>query len=260
VRALVVLGLLLACGPLGAAAPAPALAEVVECMRANLPQAARIQTIELTAFDRSGAGRVLKGRVFGRRERERAQVMTRIESPPDLQGAAYLVREAEPRDEVYIYLPSVNRVKRLAAGGGSGRLWGTDFSPAEFSLVQNAFDARTLRLAGSGSHQGRPVHRLILTPRVEPGESPPYDAVSVEVDQATCVLLQAEFSRGGVARKRLSVPAAQLQQTGGRWYPGEAVLEDLKEGTRTRLRVLGVSFEEKMASRYFHPHQFASAY
>lgn len=256
-RALTVLGLLLACAPAGAAAPD--LAGVVACMRANLPEAVRVQTIELTAFDSAGAGRVLKGRVFGRRERERAQVMARIESPPDLSGAAYLVREAEPRDEVYIYLPSVNRVKRVA-GGGSGRLWGTDFSPAEFALVQNAFDASTLRLIGSGELQGRAVHRLALTPRPEPGEAPPYDAVSLLVDQDSCVLLQAEFSRSGVVRKRLSVPAAQLQTAGGRWYPGEALLEDLKERTRTRLRVVGVRYEEKLAARFFHPQQFASAY
>lgn len=249
--------LMLACGPL-AAAPLDAAA-VAQCMRANLPDAVRVQTVELTAFDTSGAGRVLKGRVFGRREGERAQVMTRIDSPPDLSGAAYLVRQAEPRDEVYVFLPSLNRVKRVA-GGGSGRLWGTDFSPAEFSLVQNAFEARRLKLEGTGTLQGRAVFRLSLTPTSAPDETLPYDAVSLQVDQATCVLLQAQFARAGVARKRLSVPAAQLRQAGGRWYPGEATLEDLKARTRTQLRVLGVRHEDRLSARYFHPQQFASAY
>lgn len=256
-RIIVMMGLLLACAPLGAAQDAAAVAE---CMRANLPKAVRIQRIELTAVDRGGGERVLKGRVFGRREDGRAEIMARIEAPADLSGSAYLVREAEPRDELYVYLPASNRVKRIAGGGGSGKLWGTDFSPAEFNLAQSAFEAGALRLVGTAQLEGRPVYRLAIPASPEPGEPPAYDAVDIQVDQATCVVLRADFMLAGKLRKRLSAPAAQLRQSAGKWYPGEVLLEDVVNLTRTRLRVLNVKYEQQLSGRYFHPHQFHLAY
>src|SRR5687767_12494988 len=81
--------------------------KIQNCMRANIPETVRIQTIEVTAIDRTGGERLLKGRLYGTREKQLVRVMMRVESPQDLAGAAYLVREAQKSDEMYIYLPAI---------------------------------------------------------------------------------------------------------------------------------------------------------
>jgi hypothetical protein len=244
------------------AVPGTALAagppdRVVDCMAANLPQSVRVQQVEVTSWDRAGQERTLKGRVFGVRDDGRTRVMARVEHPADLAGTAFLVREAGDGADMYVYLPSVNRVKRLTGSNLQGKLWGTDFSYSEFRRVAGAFDGARMDAGGQARHEGRAVHVLTVTP--DPADQEPYDRIRVLVDAESCVPLQAEFHKGKTLRKVLSVPAAALKQADGRWYAGELVLKDQVEGTRTRLRVLGVTTDSRLSKGYFHPQQFHTA-
>lgn len=244
-------------GPCVAAAAVPPAATLTQCMVANLPKAVRIQAVEMTSWDRSGQERVMKGRIFGTRDQERTRVMARVDYPNDLAGTAFLLREAKSATEMYVYLPTVNRVKRIAGAAMTGKLWGTDFSYNEFRRVANAFDGGAIQLAGVTRLEDRAVHEVLLAPPA--GEGEPYDSIRVLVDQQTCVPLQAEFRKGGAVRKVMTAPPAALRQLGSQWYAAELTLKDLVEGTRTRLRVLGVSPAGKLSASYFHPQQFHSA-
>jgi len=235
-------------------AAAADVAKITECMRANVPQTVRIQTVEVAARDRTGGERLLKGRMFGTRENDRVRVMLRIEAPPDLSGAAYLVREADPADEMYMYLPSVNKVRRITGGAMDGKLWGTDLSYNDLKQIQNAFSAGTTVAEADGQIEGRPVHVLRFTPRAQ--EPSRYATVRAHVDQKTCVALRVEFFEGGSVRKEATVPAKSLKQSGKLWYASEALMRDLKDGTQTTVRVLGVTSGDKLSSRYFNPTQF----
>lgn len=234
-----------------------AMAGVLDCMSANLPRTLRVQSVEVTTWDRAGQERVMKGRIFGSREKERGRVMALVEYPGDLAGAAFLVRESEPAAELYVYLPSVKRVKRLAGSNLTGKLWGTDFSYSEFRRVANAFADGAIAEAGSAQHDGRAVHVVDLRPGKADGEA--YDAIRVWVDREACVPLQAEFGRAGKVIKRMTSPAAALRRAGAQWYASELTLSDLVEGTRTRLRVVGVSAGGRVSASTFHPQQFYSA-
>jgi hypothetical protein len=246
----------LLCCPLAAfAAPDPALEEVTRCMRANIPETVRIQEIEITAWDRVGGERKLKGRLFGTREKNRARVMMRIEGPPDLAGASYLVREADDADEMYLYLPAVQRVRRITGGQMDGQLWGTDLSYNDLKQLQNAFAGSEVKLeAPPEPYEGRPVHALSFTPRPEDGSR--YTNVRTLVDRKTCVALKVEFGEPSGVRKVLTVAPADLQQSKQYWYAARAEVRDLKNGTRTRIVVTGVKSGDKLAGRYFSPQSF----
>lgn len=239
----------------GTVAAAPRVVDVQACMEANLPDAVRIQKIEVTVYDRAGQPRVMTGAVVGAREAGRGRVTARIDAPGDLAGTAFLVREAAT-PEMYLYLPGVNRVKRIAGAMSSGKLWGTDFTFGEFREVSNAFAGGAATLDGAELVDGRPAHVMTLLPR--PGEVSPYDSTRLFVDQQSCVALKAEFRKGPRVRKLLTAPAAQLRRLGARWYSGEVMLQDLVSQTRTRLRVLEVSAPKKLSGSYFHPQQFYS--
>jgi hypothetical protein len=240
--------------PLAASAGDPALDEVIACMRANIPQTVRIQTVEIRAWDRGGGERTLKGKLYGTREKERARVMLRIEAPQDLAGAAYLVRENEKSDEMHLYLPAVKKVRRITGASLDGQLWGTDLSYNDVKQIQNAFSGAPASLDGQDQHEGRPVHVLTFTPRVE--DASRYRAIRTLVDQQSCVALVAEFVEPAGVRKTLTVKPKDLKQSGPHWYAAEAEIRDLKNGTHTRIRVLGVTAGDKLAGRYFHPQTF----
>ena len=240
------------------AADAPkdaALDELTRCMRANIPQTVRIQSVEIVAVDRVGGERRLRGKLYGTKEKDRARVMMRIEAPQDLAGAAYLVREAEPADETYLYLPAVQKVRRISGGQLDGQLWGTDLSYNDLKQLQNAFSGAAAVLEPPVEpYEGRAVKAVSFTPRAEDGSR--YRSIRTLVDQKTCVALKVEFIEPAGVRKVMTAAPADLKQSGPHWYAARAEMADLKNGTRTRVVVTGVSSGDKLAGRYFSPQSF----
>jgi hypothetical protein len=231
-----------------------ALDSVIGCMRSNIPNTVQIKEVELIAADRVGASRTLRGRLYGTREDDRLRAMMKIGSPSDLAGAAYLMREKPGGDEMYVYVPALQKVRRITGAGVDGALWGTDISYGDVRQLNNAFTAGRSVLEGAGELAGRKVHHLSVTP--DPAEASRFSVVKVWVDQQTCVSLRADFMEGSVVGKRMEVDPAALRQTGEHWYAGEALMKDLKEGTQTRLKVLGVSSDVNLSGRYFNPSTF----
>lgn len=240
--------------PAVAAAGDPALDQTLDCMRKNLPETVRIQTVEVTAWDRGGGQRTLKGKLYGSKEKERARVNLRIEAPSDLSGASYLMKEGEKSDEMYLYLPSVKKVRRITGQSLDGQLWGTDLSYNDVKQIQNAFSGSDAKLEADGLVEQRPVKVLSFAPRA--GDASRYKSVRTHVDQKTCVALLVEFMEATGVRKTLAVKPADLKQAEGKWYASNVEIKDLKNGTRTRLAVTGVTTGDKLASRYFHPNTF----
>ncbi len=239
-----------------ATAPAHAadVNQVLDCMRANIPQSVRIQTIEISAVDRTGGERVLKGRLFGTRENNRVRVMMRIEAPHDLAGAAYLVREGEKSDEMYLYLPALRKTRRITGAALDGQLWGTDLSYNDFKQIQNAFTGTNAVLEAAAQLEQRPVNVISFEPRKEDGTR--YKKIRTQVDEKTCVALMVEFLEPAGVRKTLAVKPADLKQSGPHWYASEIEINDLKNQTRTRVKITGLAAGDKLASRYFNPATF----
>ena len=240
--------------PMAAAAADPALDKVLECMRANIPSSVRIQTVEITAWDRTGGERQLRGKLYGTREDNKVRVMMAVDAPPDLSGASYLVRETESADEMYLYLPSVRKVRRITGASLDGQLWGTDFSYNDLKQIQNAFTGANLKLAGESVVEGRKAYVLEITPR--PEDASRYKGIKASIDQQTCVPLGVEFSDPAGVRKTMTVKAGDIKQSGKLWYATEAEIRDVRNNTRTRLKVLGLQNADKLAGRYFNPGTF----
>lgn len=247
--------------PPPAAGPVPVVdakaAPIVSCMRANVPKTVQIKDVELTARDRSGGERLLRGRLHATNEKDRIRAMLKIGAPPDLAGAAYLVREGmkEAADEIYVFVPALNKVRRVTGGNIDGPLWGTDLSYSDLKQIQNAFfNDGGVKHEGRGEIEKAPVDILYFTPR--PDEVSRYSGIRTWVEQKSCIALKAEFFEGTVLRKRLTGSPKDLMHSGPHWYLGTTTVADLKEGTQTRIKVTGVSAGKDLADRYFNPGTF----
>lgn len=238
----------------GSAHGGPAEDKLLACMRANIPPTLRIQQFRLESFDRSNGTRVLQGRLYAKRENNLLRAMLRLTAPVDLNGAAYLIREGEKSDEMYVYLPALGRTRRIQGGAGDGPLFGTDLSYADLKQVQNAFEGSSPAIEGQETIEGHAATLLGLTPHAESGSL--YSRIRAAIDPKSCVALRVDFYEGQNIRKQLTAPVAALARSGNYWYAGEAEMKDLKLGTRTTLKITGVQGGEDVAGRFFDSRSF----
>lgn len=245
----------------GAALAVDDAAKVLDCMRKNVPDSLRVQDVEFATADRAGTASTIRGRVYAEREKvaegkRHVRAMLHLDAPPNLAGAAYLIREKEndARDGMYVYLPSVRRVRRVTGSIADGGLMGTSFSYADFKQMQNTFGEVSTTLEGTGEIDKRPTHVMAFRP-LDANEGG-YSLVRSWVDFQTCVPLKAEFYEGAALRKRMTSPVNSLKQVDAYWYPSVVEMHDLKEELRTTLRVLKVTPDKNLSGGYFDPKTF----
>ena len=234
--------------------PAPGTVEgVLACLRANIPESLQIREFTLAHTDRAGGSRTLLGELTAKREDGLLRASLKLSAPTDVSGSAYLVRENTKADEMYVYLPSMNKVRRINGSGASGSLFGTDISYQDFKLTQQAYSGAAQALEGVVTIDGRKAKVVRITPAA--GKSP-YSRVRVWVDDATCVALKTEFEANGQVIKRLSAPASGVKRSGKYWYTETSTLENLATGTRTVLKIGGLREDEAVPSNALLPNGF----
>lgn len=243
------------------AAFAEGLAGVLSCMQANVPPAVRVQDITLTATDRDGGTRSIEGRLAVTSTKDSdGQTLIRsvlkISSPDSFAGAAYLIRETADQTDpgMYVYLPSVRRVRRVTGSFADGALLGTDFSYQDFKQLQYAFSGSNISLEGEDRIEGHRVLQLALTPKV--AKDSRYSAVKMWIDAQTCVPLKAQFLTGDKLVKELTVPATGLRQSGKSWYASELRMKDLVAGTQSVLTVAELRAQTQISPDVFNVERF----
>ena len=248
----------------GPASADDAAQKVMDCVRANVPPRLTIGSLELVTYDRVGGSRTLKGRMFTSREAAGEQgrsgglmnAALRIDAPAEFKGAAYLVRETDDylKDGMFVYLPSVKRVRRVTGTFADASLMGTNFSYFDFKQLQNAFGDLEAKVDGSEHVNGRPAHVLLF--KAKPGAETKYTSVKAWIDVEACVAVRGEFYEGRKLAKELSSPAGSLKQSGRTWYASEIEMRDPNTGTRTVLRMDKLDSEKQQSARYFDPNGF----
>jgi hypothetical protein len=230
---------------------------ITACMKANIPEALQVREFELATTDKTGGTRTLVGKLHARLEKGKINAMMRIVAPPDMRDAAYLVRESsEPgkEEEMYVYIPALQKVRRITGGMKDSSLFGTDLSYSDVKQITYALSGGTLKLERTENLEARPAWVLSMAADVSAGAR--FDKVYAWIDQKSCMVLKAEFQQGGVVRKRFTSGAKYLAQSGPYWYITHARIEDLQEKTHTEFKVTGLLSDKDLADRLFSPRAF----
>ena len=213
-------------------------AEIEACMKRNLPASTSMQSIELRARDRGNYEQVMHADVFWkRRGEETSSVMMHFSEPVDIRGARFLIKQQEPQNEMYIYMPGLFKVRRVTSRKISSSVMGTDFSYEDFERLHGVLTDLRLEQFPDDVVSGRPVYVL----NSYPDETSGYVKIASYIDKQTCVVLKAElYESGHQLRKLMTIDPAALKKTGDIWYPAELLMKDLREKTETRLLVRNI--------------------
>ncbi len=253
----------LLCGPFTIAAQPPAepdpLDRLRSCMQANLPEQSLSQHVKLMSEDAGGGQQVLRARLYGVKSRRGlVDLMLSVEEPPDLAGARYLLLARQERDDMYVYLPAIDRVRRVIGGMRGQPLWGTDFSYEDLKHLQTVLSDVNAELKGQVVRGGRGMHQLVLHPAPEAESS--YTRLELEVDAATCLIAEVRFFDESGLFKRMHSDVERFSQVDGRWVFGRVTMENLRSKTRSVLEVSKVRYDETVPARLFNPKTFQLAH
>lgn len=239
------------------AVTAPESAEEIRaCARKNFPQETSVQRIVMISHDRTGGHRTLQAKMYWRLDNEGySNVMIRVDSPRDLSGSSYLVLEKAERDDMFMYLPAVQRVRRIVGNMKSKPLWGTDLSYEDVKQLQGVALTGTLTRLDDSQLAERDVY--VIQTVYDDAEESAYGRVVTHIDKALCMPLQVDFfDLEGTPVKQLDVNPETLAEVDGRWQMRDLVMKDLHSKTQTDIKVEEVKSDESISGRVFSAHTF----
>lgn len=225
------------------------------CMSANIVDRGSLRDFEINAVDREGKSTSLKVKVFWKPTKEADERMTlQVVAPDSFAGTSYLVVNSEQAQQVYMYLPALDRVQSVTGGDATQTLWGTDFTFADVKQVQGVLlDGETKRLADATVSERAAYVLDTVTDEAQTG----YSHVKSYVDQTSCTLLKTELFAGGeTPAKVLEADLTTLLQVEPYWLMLGYTMRDLNSGTHTDLKLSDVFLLERLPESLFTPEGF----
>ena len=181
-------------------------------------------------------------------ENGRLRALARFTAPPDLRDTALLVMEQEGRpDDYFLYLPALEKVRRVSGAQRSDSFMGTDltYEDLERRRVEDFEDLRVRRESVGGEDA--------LAVSAVPREASGYERVEFAVAPADATILETRYyARGADAPfKVIAFPRASLHEEGGFSVPTRIAVANLKRNTQTEVVVESLELNPDLDLRLF---------
>lgn len=211
--------------------------EIDGCYRSNFPDSTAVQTVSLAATDRLGAVNTSRATLHWKKFNDgQSKVMMRFARPAEMRGAGLLIVEKKNRNDLFMYLPELDRVKRVTRHMTSASMFGTDFSYEEFERIQGMSMEGSFERLDDDEIDGRATYVLVTRPAE--GEESGYERIKSWIDKESCAALRTEFfEHGEKPRKVMTTAHDKVVQNAGIWVPMEIVMHDHRDQTQTTLLV-----------------------
>jgi outer membrane lipoprotein-sorting protein len=224
--------------PVAAAAePATMTVEDIQaCVERSGPQRSSIQRVLLRTTDKRDTVKESRAEFYWEKfDDGLSKVLVHFSAPLDLRGSALLILEKKDgKRDMFMYLPELDRVRRVTSHMMSGSMFGTDFSYAEFERLYGLADDVSARRLPDQELDGEAVYVTETT--LDPEEGSSYDRVLVYIEQERCVPVKMEFLKENTQPgKVLTMDPAKIRRVEPAWVPGEILMRDLQQGTQTTL-------------------------
>lgn len=175
--------------------------------------------------------------------------------PASVKDTRFLsVENAGRDDDQWIYLPALQRVRRIAAGEGDSSFMGTDFTYDDLSFRDMAdYNHRFLReenvsFASGGGPVTRRAYVVEITPR--PGVKSSYSRTVEYVDPESWTPVKIEiYDDEGELLKVNTV--TRLEQVQGYWTIIGNTMENVQTGHKTVLAIQRFVYDQELPESLF---------
>lgn len=167
--------------------------------------------------------------------------------PPDERGTGFLSWEnPSADDDQWLFLPAMNKTRRIAAGNKSESFMGTDFTYSD--LQSKELSEYTYRKLGE--EKAGPYDCYVIETVPKPETKSDYSKTEVWVDKNSFVVVQAKYyDKKDKLLKILRV--LSLENKDGFWTPLETKMENVQKESKTLLKLINVKYNGNLGDEYF---------
>jgi hypothetical protein len=171
-----------------------------------------------------------------------------FQEPASVRGTRFLTIEQQGRDnDQWIFLPSLGRVRRIAASEGSGSFVGTDFSYDDIASMDRKVDLDDHKILREERFQDSDCYVIESTPK---NTNYQYSKMIQWIDKHSFVLYKVElYDRRGTQVKLLEV--LEFREVQGRLAPFVTKMSTLASGTSTSLNVVNLRYDASIPEGVF---------
>lgn len=216
----------------------------------------RTQRLGLTIVDRRGGERhrdlVIHLKKY---PEERQRTIVFFESPPEVKGVGFL-QWADPhgKDEQWLYLPELKRVRQISGGARRESFVGTDFSYEDLAIIAEIIDWSEqdahAQLARDESLDGRPCHVIELTPAAK---DLAYGKLLVwfSVDDLTILKLEMYDKSAQLAKV---LRTSDIRQVGAIPTAFHMEMQNVQSGSHTVADFTEIKYDSGVSDELFSEH------
>ncbi len=181
--------------------------------------------------------------------------LTLFDEPRDVRGTALLTHAHKTADDdIWLYLPALKRVKRIAGNNKSGPFMGSEFAFEDFGVQE--LEKYTYKYLREDQLDGQPCH---VVERVPIEKTSGYSRQEVWFDQQELRTLRMDlFNKGGSHLKTLHARDYQ-QHLDQFWFPDVYEMVNHDTGRSTVLLFSNYRFREGATDRDFDQNALSNA-
>jgi outer membrane lipoprotein-sorting protein len=171
-------------------------------------------------------------------------------NPASIINTRFLtIENSSGGDEQWIFLPSLAKVRRIAAAEGSGSFVGTDLSYSDIASANRGSDLDTHRIAREEELRGRPCYVIESVPK---DSSYQYSKMVQWIDKENSVNHKIElYDKRGTHVKTMET--LELKDVQGRLSPMVSKMSSLADGTSTTITVDRLEYDSPIPESVFTP-------
>lgn len=180
--------------------------------------------------------------------------MVRFSSPADIKGTStLLIEHADKDDDLWIYLPALKKVRRLAASNKKDSFVGTDFSYGD--VIGYKTNEWTHRMLKEESVDGALCHVIESVPKTdEVKANSGYSKRISWIRKDNFVAVRTDITdTAGQALKRISVFDVQAVGKNGKMQAMRSEASNLQTGHKTVIVLEQFKAEQNLGNEYFTP-------
>jgi hypothetical protein len=175
-----------------------------------------------------------------------SKALLRFVEPPEVKGVALLILNHTDRaSDQWMWLPELQRDRRVALQDRSTRFFGTDFSYED--LEERDVNQNDYRLLGEEAVRGQLCWKIESTPRK--GKSSQYARVITWMRKDIYFPVQLEMYQRNEVVRRLEY--RRIEQVQGIWTALEMEMKDVKRNGRTVLKTDKLQYNLTLGDELF---------